>query len=88
MTPTSACLIDLITVAPVAALGVADYGLRVGGPADLVVFDARSEAEAIRTLKPRHLVLRAGEQVAATTPARSVIRWAGADEEIDFRPAL
>src|SRR3954451_1278046 len=28
-------LIDMITVAPAAALGVADYGLRVGGPADL-----------------------------------------------------
>jgi cytosine deaminase len=79
-------LIDMITVAPAAALGVADYGLRVGGPADLVVFDARSEAEAIRTLKPRHLVLRAGEKVAATAPARSVIRWNGAEEEVDFRP--
>jgi cytosine/creatinine deaminase len=79
-------LIDMITVAPAAALGVADYGLRVGGPADLVVFDARSEAEALRLQRPRQLVLRAGKVVAATEPARSVVTWHGAQEEIDFRP--
>jgi cytosine/creatinine deaminase len=79
-------LIDMITVAPAAALGVADYGLHVGAPADLVVFDARSEAEALRLQRPRHLVLRAGRVVAATEPARSVISWQGTQEEIDFRP--
>src|SRR6201986_715075 len=41
-------LIDMITVNPAAALGVSDYGLRPGGPADLVVFDATSEAGAAR----------------------------------------
>jgi cytosine deaminase len=79
-------LIDMITVAPAAALGVADYGLRVGGPADLVVFDARSEAEALRLQRPRRMVLRAGRVVAATEPARSVVTWNGTEEEIDFRP--
>jgi cytosine deaminase len=79
-------LIDMITVAPAAALGVADYGVRVGAPADLVVFDARSEAEALRLQRPRHLVLRAGKVVAATSPARSVITWDGSEEEVDFRP--
>ena len=79
-------LIDMITVAPAAALGVADYGVRVGAPADLVVFDARSEAEALRLQRPRHLVLRAGKVVAATSPARSVITWGGSEEEVDFRP--
>jgi len=78
-------LIDMITVAPAAALGVADYGLRVGGPADLVVFDAKSEAEALRLQRPRLLVLRAGRVVAATEPARSVVTWHGAAEEVDFR---
>jgi cytosine deaminase len=37
-------LIDMITVNPAAALGVPDYGLRLGGPADLVVFDAPDRA--------------------------------------------
>jgi cytosine deaminase len=80
-------LIEMITVAPAAALGVADYGLRVGGPADLVVFDAKSEAEALRLQRPRQLVLRAGQVVAATEPARSVVTWHGTEEEVDFRPS-
>jgi len=79
-------LIDMITVAPAAALGVADYGLSVGRPADLVVFDARSEAEALRLQRPRHLVLRAGRVVAATQPARSTVTWHGVEDEVDFRP--
>jgi cytosine/adenosine deaminase-related metal-dependent hydrolase len=79
-------LIDMITVAPAAALGVADYGLHVGGSADPVVFDARSEAEALRLQAPRHLVLRAGKVLAGTRPARSFVRWHGEEEEVDFRP--
>jgi cytosine deaminase len=79
-------LIDMITVAPAAALGVADYGLHIGGPADLVVFDARSEAEALRLQRPRFQVLRAGRVVAATEPARSTVTWGGKEEEVTFRP--
>jgi cytosine deaminase len=79
-------LIDMITVAPAAALGVADYGLDLGNPADLVVFEARSEAEALRLQRPRNLVLRAGRIVAATDPARSTVTWNGTAEEIDFVP--
>ena len=79
-------LLDMITVAPAAVLGVADYGIRVGGPADLVVFDARSEAEALRLQRPRYLVLRAGRIVAATEPAHSVVSWHGTETEVDFRP--
>jgi cytosine deaminase len=79
-------LLDMITVAPAAALGVADYGIREGGPADLVVFDARTEAEALRLQRPRYLVLRAGRIVAATEPARSVVHWNGTETEVDFRP--
>jgi len=81
-------LIDMITVAPAAALGVADYGLRIDGPADLVVFDARSEAEALRLQAPRHLVLRAGKVLAGTQPARSFVRWHGEEQEVDFRPSF
>jgi cytosine deaminase len=79
-------LLDMITVAPAAALGVADYGIRVGGPADLVVFDALSEAEALRLQRPRYLVLRAGRPVAWTEPARSVVAFHGTETEVDFRP--
>jgi cytosine deaminase len=77
-------LIEMITVNPAAALGVADYGLREGGPADLVVFDAPTEADALRLVAPRLLVLRAGRVVARTRPAQTSVTWHGAEEEISF----
>jgi cytosine deaminase len=43
------CL-DMITNAAARLLRLDDYGLKVGGPADLVCLDARSPAEAISTL--------------------------------------
>jgi cytosine deaminase len=78
-------LIEMITTNPAGALGVPDYGLRPGGPADLVVFDAPSEAEALRLLAPRTLVLRDGKVVARSTPAQHTIVWAGAEEQVTFR---
>ena len=77
-------LIEMITVNPAAALGVPDYGLRVGGPADLVVFDAPSEADALRLVAPRTLVLRAGRVVARATPAQHTVVWDGTEEPVTF----
>jgi cytosine deaminase len=78
-------LIDMITVAPARALGLTGYGLDIGSPADLVVFDATSEAEALRLQRPRHLVMRAGRVVASTEPARTTVTWDGVTQEVDFR---
>jgi cytosine deaminase len=81
-------LVEMITVNPAAALGVPDYGLRVGGPADLVVFDAPSEADALRLVAPRFLVLRGGRVVARTVPARTTVHWNGTEEPVTFlRPS-
>ena len=77
-------LLEMITVNPAAALGVPDYGLRVGGPADLVVFDAPSEADALRLVAPRTLVLRGGTVVARTTPAQHTVVWHGTEEPVTF----
>jgi cytosine deaminase len=77
-------LIDMITVNPAAALGVPDYGLRDGGPADLVVFDAPTEADALRLVAPRYLVLRAGREVARTKPAETTVTWHGVEEKVTF----
>ncbi|MEU4236121.1 cytosine deaminase [Actinoplanes sp. NPDC026619] len=78
-------LIDMITIAPATALGVPNYGLDLGKSADLVVFDATSEAEALRLQRPRHLVLRAGRVVASTEPAHTTVTWDGVTQEVDFR---
>jgi cytosine deaminase len=77
-------LIDMITVNPAAALGVPEYGLNDGDRADLVVFAAPSEADAIRLVAPRRLVLREGRIVARCEPARHTVVWDGREEEVDF----
>jgi cytosine/creatinine deaminase len=77
-------LIDMITVGPAAALGLADYGLQPGGPADLVVFDAPSEADALRLVAPRTLVLRGGRVVARSVPAQHTVIWHGTEEQVTF----
>jgi cytosine/creatinine deaminase len=77
-------LIEMITTNPARALGVPDYGLRPGGPADLVVFDAPSEADALRLVAPRTLVLRGGKVVARATPAQHTVLWDGAEEQVTF----
>jgi cytosine deaminase len=77
-------LIEMITTNPARALGVDGYGLRTGGPADLVVFDAPSEADALRLVAPRTLVLRGGKVVARTTPAQHTVVWDGTEEQVTF----
>jgi cytosine/creatinine deaminase len=77
-------LIEMITARPAAALGLLDYGLRPGGRADLVVFDAPSEADALRLVAPRTLVLRGGKVVARSVPARHTVVWDGAEEQVTF----
>jgi cytosine deaminase len=77
-------LVEMITVNPARALGLGGYGLRPGGSADLVVFDAPTEMDAIRLVPRRRLVLRAGRAVARTEPAVTTVVWDGREEEVDF----
>jgi cytosine/creatinine deaminase len=77
-------LIDMITVNPAAALGVPGYGLHPGNSADLVVYAAPSETDALRLVAPRTLVLRAGKVVARSTPAQHTVTWDGAEKEVTF----
>ena len=79
-------LIEMITENPAQALGLEGYGLRPGGSADLVVFDAPTEMDAIRLVPRRRLVLRAGRTVARTDPAVTTVVWDGREEEVDFLP--
>jgi cytosine deaminase len=81
-------LIDMITVNAARALGLTDYGLEPGCRADLVVFDAPGEMDAIRLVAPRRAVIRGGEIVARTVPAQHTVHWDGTEQSVDFlRPA-
>ena len=76
-------LLEMVTINPARALGI-DVSLRAGGPADLVVFDAPSAVDAIRLVAPRFLVLRNGNVVARTAPARTTVLRDGAEREVTF----
>jgi cytosine/creatinine deaminase len=81
-------LLEMITANPAKALGVDARGLRVGGPASLVVFDAPTAEDALRRVTPRFLVLRDGVVVARTEPARTTVTALGDTREVTFlRPS-
>ncbi len=77
-------LIDMITTMPASALGISSYGLSEGSTADLVVFAAPSEIDALRLVAPRRMVLRRGRVVARTQPSQTTVVWAGKEESVDF----
>jgi cytosine deaminase len=77
-------LLEMVTTNPAKALGVDSGGVRIGGPADLVVFDAPTAQDALRRVTPRFLVLRAGRIVARTQPARTTVAVGDATREVTF----
>lgn len=77
-------LLEMITTNPARALGVDSAGLRAGGPASLVVFDAPSAEDALRRVSPRFLVLRDGVVVARTEPARTSVTVGGRTRPVTF----
>ena len=56
---------DMVTAAAARVLGLDDYGLKVGGPADFVTVEATTLAEAVANRRRRSLVVKAGRVVAA-----------------------
>ncbi len=58
------------------------YGLDEGNDGSLVVYDALTPFEAIRTMPSRNLVLRYGEPVARSTTTATII--SDTEREVDF----
>lgn len=77
-------LLEMITTAPAAVLGVEGHGLSLGSSADLVVFDAPTFADALRLVSPRYLVLRGGRVVAQTAPSATTVTWNGDEQPVSF----
>ena len=55
---------DLVTGAAADVLGIASYGIAPGGPADFVVVEAETLAEAVASRPRRKLVVKGGRIVA------------------------
>jgi cytosine deaminase len=58
-------LVDLVTTSAARVLGLGDYGLRVGGPADLLVHEATRTVDLLAHHAPPRVVIRAGRVLAA-----------------------
>ncbi|CEP69191.1 Amidohydrolase 3 [Moorella glycerini] len=65
---------DMVTLNAARAMQLSDYGLEVGKTADLVVLDATSAAEAIRTQAVRRYVIKGGCVVAENSITRKLAR--------------
>jgi len=63
-------LFGMITHRSAALMNLRDYGLEVGNPADLVIIDARSEAEAVATVAPVLAAFKRGRQTLERPRAR------------------
>jgi cytosine deaminase len=79
-----ASMLDFVTTRAAHCLGLPDYGLAEGRFADLVVFDAPTPVDAVRTLAARTVVISRGRVVARTTPARSTVTLNGREEPVSF----
>jgi len=80
-----ASMLEFVTTRAARCLGLEDYGLREGGPADLVVFDAPTVVDAVRTLAARTAVVSRGRLVARTTPPRTTLDVDGRKEPVTFQ---
>ncbi|HLM04288.1 MAG TPA: amidohydrolase family protein [Blastococcus sp.] len=59
--PQQELLVDLVTTSAARVLGLAGFGLREGGPADLLVHDAARTVDLLARHAPPQVVVRAGE---------------------------
>jgi cytosine deaminase len=77
-------VMDMITTRSAETLGIEDYAIEVGNPANFVVLQAKSTHDLLR-LKPSRLhVIRNGKIIAESTPRQSKVTLGGQVTEIDF----
>ncbi|WP_306119417.1 MULTISPECIES: amidohydrolase family protein [unclassified Roseitalea] len=74
---------DAVTVNGAAAMGLPDPRLRKGGPASLVVLQARDPIEAVRLKATRLCVIRKGRVIAETPPRRARLAVEGRPATVD-----
>ncbi|MBS0434908.1 MAG: amidohydrolase family protein [Proteobacteria bacterium] len=79
---------DAVTVNSARILGLyddGDYGLEVGKAADFVLLQAGDPIEAIRLRATRLLVVRRGQVLACSAPAKAVMSLPGRPIAVDWR---
>jgi cytosine deaminase len=71
----------MVTENAARTLGVDDYGITEGNPANLVLVDAPDRWDAIRRLATTTLVIKDGEVISETRPAKTHLMG----EAVDFQ---
>ncbi|MEM1130262.1 MAG: amidohydrolase family protein [Pseudomonadota bacterium] len=74
---------DSITLGGAAAMGLADPSLRKGGPANMVLLQARDPIEAVRMKATRLAVIRQGKVIARTPPRIATLSLDARPGEVD-----
>ena len=74
---------DSVTLGGAAAMGLPDPTLREGGPANMVVLQARDRIEAIRLRATRLAVIREGRVLSQTPPRRAEMSLEGRPGTLD-----
>ncbi len=80
----TACF-DMVTEKAARTLGVEEYGIVVGNPANLVLVNASDKWEAIRLLASAILVIKSGRIITETRPADT--KFMGQSVNFDSAPA-
>ncbi|MFB6105809.1 MAG: cytosine deaminase [Halobacteriaceae archaeon] len=75
---------EMLTGANAEIFGVEDYGIHAGAEGSLVVFDAPTPFDALRTRAPRTLVANSGRVVARTDPADTTVRRSSGKRRVTF----
>jgi len=79
-------LFDMITGNSARTMHVSDrYGIEAGKPADLVVLDAESDADAIRLMAECLFVIKDGKVIVESKPAQRTLTRDAGTEMVDFR---
>jgi cytosine/creatinine deaminase len=76
---------DAVTVNSARVMGLKDYGIEVGLPANFVLLQARDAIEAIRLRATRLAVVKNGEVIAKTPAATASVTLAGRTQQVDWR---
>ena len=78
-------LFDMITTKGAKTLGLNDYGIEIGHPANVIILDASDEIEAIRLTSECLYVIREGRVISTAKPAKRRLMLARENMEVDFK---
>ena len=77
---------DAVTTSNAKIMGLADYGIEVGHPADFMLLQARDAVEAIRLRAQPLAVVRRGKVIARNAPAQAQLALPGRPATVDWMP--